>query len=229
MLLPDFQSLVDDLVRDKDQVITSSQRDTAITGALDRYSVDAPLHLVEDFVAPGGLRLPVPPGWVRGQSEVRAIEVPVGQIPARYLDLVGVSIYRGPVTEEIELISPIAAGESVRIFFTGAHVLDAATTSIPKRHQRAVAALAAADLCGQLASHYASEGEPTIGADAVDHNNKSTRFRNRARDLRAEYSAAVGPAPSDRNRPASVTVPLPSRDALGGRRLFHPPAGWPRA
>ncbi|HRQ63887.1 MAG TPA: hypothetical protein PKZ76_03335 [Xanthomonadaceae bacterium] len=228
MLLADFQSLVDDLVRDKDQVISSTQRNAAVANALARYSVDAPLVLVEDVVAPGGQRLPAPPGWIDGQSAVRAIEYPVGQIPAMYLDG-AVGIYRGPDGDAIELQQSLGDGETARVFFTSAHVLDAATTTIPPRHQRAVAALAAADLCGQLASHYASEGEPTIQADAVDHQGKSGRFRNRARDLRAEYVAAVGTAPSERNRPASVNVPLPSRDALGGRRIFHPPSHWPRA
>ncbi len=227
MSLADLQALVDDLVRDKDQVITTEQRDTAIDGAVSRYSADAPRVLVEDVTSAGGQRLDLPAGWDANASEIRSIEYPVGHIPSIELDPEAWRVYTGPDGAEIVLLLTLLAGEDVRIAYTAPHALDAGTDTIPARHRRPVACLAAADLCGQLASYYATEGEPTIAADAVNHDSKSQRWSRRARDLAAEYQKTVGTV-GDRAKGASATVELPRRDSLGGRRIFHPPGSWPR-
>lgn len=227
MSLADVQSLVDDLVRDKDQVIASVQRDAAIAAALERYSADSPRLVVEDLTAPGGQYLPLPALWLDGQSEIRGVEYPIGEVPPAEIDVGALRVILTPSTSSLLFTYSPSAGELVRVAYTAAHVLDGATDTIPNRHRRLVAALAAADLCGQLASYYASEGAPTIAADVADHQGKSERYRARARDLRAEYAQAIG-TQGDRAKPASVDVALPPRDSLGGRPLFHPPRGWPR-
>lgn len=228
MTLADLQALVDDLVRDKDQVISSMARDTAIAAALARYSADAPRSLVEDVVSAGGHVLPLPSEWA-ADSELRSLEHPIGRHPPSLIALTGAMLYQAPDGPELRLVVTLLDGDQVRVTFTAPHVVDVDGTTIPERHRRPVACLAAADLCGQLANYYATEGAPTIGADTVDHQSKTERFNRRQRDLRAEYVAAVGSAPSDRAKPASVDVALPSRDSLGGRRIFHPPKGWRRA
>lgn len=228
MPLADYQQLVDDLVRDKDQVIASAQRDLAIAGAVARYSIDSPRLVVSDVVSAGPALIPLPADWVTS-SVLRQIEWPVGEVPPALLPAGTIILYQGPGGLALMLRHEIPAGEQIRLTYTGAHALTALDDSIPLEHRRPVACLAAADLCGQLHSHYATDAEPTLGADAVAHQSKATHWRNRERDLRTQYTAAVGPAPSDRNRPASVDVALPSRDQLGGRRIFKPPVGWPRA
>jgi len=219
--------MVDDLVRDKDQVISSVQRDAAIATALATYGAASPREIVEDIECPGGQVLPMPAEWIDGHSEIRAIEYPVGQVPPVEIDLTAMRVVRAPVGSSLLFLFSPTSGELVRLTYTGAHVLDEDTDTVPARHRRALAALAAADLCGQLSAYYATEGAPTIGADSADHQGKTERYRNRARDLRAEYTQTVGTT-SDRTRPASVDVALPSRDSLGGRPLFHPPSGWRR-
>ncbi len=227
MSLADVQSIVDDLVRDKDQVIASVQRDAAIASAVTQYSAASPREIVEDVECPGGQVLPLPAAWIDGHSEIRGIEYPINRVPPVEIGLDALRVIRAPGGASLLFLYSPTSGEFVRLHYTGAHVLDEDTDTIPDRHRRAVAALAAADLCGQLSAHYATEGAPTIGADSADHQGKTERYRLRARDLRAEYTQTVGSV-SERTRPASIDVALPSRDSLGGKPLFHPPSGWRR-
>ncbi|MEO5626928.1 MAG: hypothetical protein ABIQ70_13045 [Dokdonella sp.] len=228
MSLADVQSLVDDLVRDTDQVITSSQRDTAIANAVLRYSADAPRRVVEDVVVDSGGNLPAPSFWLDDSSRVLRAEYPIGVRPASYIPGELIDTVATPAGVTIVLLGGIADGETVRLAYTAAHALEVGTDTIPAQHRRAVAALAGSDLCGQLAAQYSNESAPTISADTVDHKGKSDRWRARSRDLMAEYTRVVGSAPSERTKPASVDVPLVRTDSLGGRRLFHPTTGWPR-
>ena len=229
MSLAAFQQLVDDLVRDRDQVITSGQRSAAIGNAVLRYSADAPRVLIEDVTSvAGGQRLPVPTGWVVGRSELRGLEYPVGKIPASEIGLDSATIYQSLTGPEIVLLLSLFAGDVVRVTFTGWHVLTETTDSIPPPHQYAVACLAASILCGQLSAYYATEGSPTLQADTVDHLGKTERYRARARDLAAEYTRIVGNATPDSTKPAMAVAEFPSTDSLGGKTLFHPPRRWPR-
>lgn len=229
MLLAGFQSLVDDLVRDRDQVISTEERDAAIEAAVARYSVDAPRVRVDDVTSvAGGQRLDVPAGWIDGLSELRALEHPIGHIPTSTIGLEAASLYLGPSGVEIVLLISLLPGDIVRITYTGAHTLTTLASTIPTGHERAVACLAAADLCGQLSAHYATEGAPTLAADTVDHQGKTERYRARARDLQAEYSRIVAPAQTARTKPAMAETAFDSRDSLGRRTLFHPPRSWPR-
>jgi hypothetical protein len=229
VLLPDFQQLVDDLVRDRDQVIAPSERATAIASALSRYSADSPRPCVEDVISvSGGPRLPVPTGWLEGVSELRALEYPVGKVPPSQIGLDAVSLYQSPTGIEIVMLLSVFADDVVRVSYTGGHVLDATQTTIPSRHVHAVAAFAASILCGQLSAYYATEGAPTLQADTVDHQGKTERYRNRARDLAAEYTRTVGAAQPERQRPGMAEVAIPGQSSLGGRPMFHPPRRWPR-
>lgn len=228
-MLADYQALVDDLVRDKDQVIVSARRDVAITNAVLRYSKDAPRELVRDQVSDGTDTLALPTEWSNEISDLVAIEYPIGNIPTSLLNGAEFCLYVSPSGQLIKMYDSPNSGDSLRVTFTAQHLLDDTHDTIPLTHQRAVAALAAADLCGQLASYYATEGAPTIGADVSDHQGKTERFRKRRSDLLAEYTAIVGPAPSNRAKPASaVAQPGTNTDSLGRPRLFHPVRNWPQ-
>lgn len=226
MSLEDLPSLVDDLVRDTDQVITATARDTAIAKALQRYSIDAPRRIVEDVTVNAQGNLPLPSAWLEGQSVLEQAEYPVGERPRRFIAAADIEPSVTPSGTTLVLLASIATGQTVRLTYTGLHVVDALTNTVPLRHRQAVAALAAADLCGQLAAYYSNEGAPTIGADTVDHLGKSERWRARARDLNQEYTRVVGPAPSERAKPASVDVAVARTDSLGRRRMFHPTTEW---
>lgn len=227
MPLADFQTAVDDLVRDRDSVVTTVQRDAAIEAARAQYSIDAPRSVVVDATAAiGGNALDLPAGWTDDSVLVSA-EYPIGQWPPSMLNASDIQIYASPTVRQLRLPLDLSIGDTVRLTYTADHLLDATEDTVPERHRLAVASLAASWLCGQLASYYAGESEATIGADTVDRKTKSDRWRARARDLLADYTGAVGSAPSDRTKGASATAQMQRTDSLGRRRLFHPPVNWP--
>lgn len=229
MSLATVQSLVDDLVRDTDQVIASTARDEAIVNAVLRYSADAPRRIIEDVVVDVDGNLPAPALWAEGSSALLQAEYPVGERPTTYIPPQLIEPYVGPTGTVLMLMGAIPSGEIVRVTYAAPHALDGTQDTLVPQHRRAVAALAASDLCGQLAANYSNESAPTIAADTVDHKGKSDRWRARSRDLAADYARIVGVAPSDRTKPASVDVAVCRPDSLGRRRLFHPPHGWPIA
>jgi hypothetical protein len=227
MSLADYQTLVTDLVRDRDNVVSPDQRDAAITAAVAQYSSDRPRPIVVDAEAqaPGNV-LDLPDGWTP-DSVLLAAEFPIGQLQPSMLDMSEVQIYDTPTSRELRVPVQLEIGDAVRLTYTADQLLDADNDTIPLRHRQAVASLAAAMLCGQLASYYAGESESTISADTVDRKTKSDQWRARQKDLLAAYANTVGIAPSDRVKGASAVKELRRNDSLGGRRLFHPPQNWP--
>ena len=219
MSLADFQLLVNHLVRDKDQVVSSPQYDTAIQTAVIRYSADRPRAVVADVVSAGGYRLALPVGFDIGFSKVQSIEHPVGNVPETLLEVARTSLYNSPVATEIQLPTSLPVGDTVRLGFTARHRVDVATDTVPIDHRNAVASWAAALLCDQLANHYATSGESSIGADAVNHQSKTETFASRARAYRAQYLKDVG-VDEKRTAPASAMVDLNLNASHGGSRLF---------
>jgi len=219
-------ALVDDLVRDTSQVIASASRDQAIADALLRYSADAPRRIVADLVTQADGTLATPGDWVP-ESAILAVEWPVGRRPVSYVPPSSIESYATPGGMVLLVIcgGDMGVGATVRVTSSGVPTAD----TVPPKHDLAVASLAAANLCGQLAAHYANEGEPVISADTVDHGSKTDRWRKRQRDLLAAYTDVVTPAPTERTRPASADAELPRRNSLGYRPLFHPPTTWPRS
>ena len=226
MSLAAIQKVVDDLVRDTSQVITSESRDQAIADALLRYSGDAPRRIVADLATQADGSLAVPSDWLP-ESTILAVEWPIGRRPVAYIPPSAVEPYVAPegVVLLLNFGADIGVGALVRLTFTGGHTVD----SVPNQHRLAVCSLAAANLCGQLAAHYANESEPVISADTVDHGSKTERWRKRQRDLTAAYTDVVAPAPTERTKPASADAELPRRNSLGYRPMFHPPTNWPRS
>lgn len=191
-MLAEFRDLVEDLVRDAAQWVTPVQRERAIGLALSRYSLDRPRSLLADVLSPAGQALPVPPGWVEGESRLQSVEVPVGEIPPCMVPSSGWQIYRGPLGEEIRLDRSLLAGEPVRITFTAPHVVSDTESSVPAAHREAVACYAASLLAEQIATVHAGTSEPTIAADSVDHAHPAREWAKRARDYRNRYFAHLG-------------------------------------
>lgn len=221
MSLNDYRQLVADLVRDKDQVVSSEGIALAIANAVLRYSDDVPRAVVVDQTAVAGYLQPLPAGWVADYSEIRFVETPIDLVPASLIDAAQTRIRNTPSGDTLELPNAMAAGETLRIAYTQRHVVDDTTDTVPLHHRLPVASLAGAIVCGQLQAYYASEGAPTIGADVADHQGKAERYRARARDLLADYNKTVGVTDAPVQSAAGTVVQLEGRDSLGGRRLFH--------
>ena len=224
MTLAAYQTLVNDLVRDRDGVISTMQRDQAIADAVARYSADRPRLLVVDVDSAGGRRTDTPEGWFDGFSTLRDAEFPIGDVPATMLLMGNVRMYRGPSSVQIELPFSLTAGESIRYTFTAQHLLDESDDTVPDAHRPPVAALAAAFLCDQLANYYTTESAPTITADTLDHADKSRKFASRAKELRLQYANTLG-VNTTRLAPAAAIVDLDRNASDGGGRIFHPRRG----
>lgn len=220
MSLADYQSLTNDLVRDRDQVVVTATFDAAIAAAVAEYSADRPRTVTEDCVSAGGYQLPLPAAWLDGFSTLLLVEYPIGNVPTSTLPIDAIERYRSPTSILLLLPTSLAVADQVRITFTAPHQVDAVTDTTPVEHRRAIAALAAADVCDQLSNYYATESAPTIGADTVDHRSKSQTFASRARAYRSDYRAKLG-LPEKRIEHASAVAVIPSTDSLGGRPLFH--------
>lgn len=220
MSLADFQQLTNDLVRDKDGVIVNATRDSTIATAVLRYSDDRPRPVVVDLVSTGGMQLALPAGWQVDYSALLAVEYPIDRDPRAMLDMGAVSLYQSPTVVKIQLPISLGAGDIARVTYTQRHVVDVATDSVPIADRHAVCCWAASILCGQLANWYATEGEPTIQADSVDHRRKSDVFRSRERELAQRYLKDLG-LDEKRSGAAGVVVNLQGANSRGGDRLFH--------
>lgn len=191
-MLAEFRDLIDDLVRDAAQWVTPEQRERAIGLALSRYSLDRPRALVADVVSAGGQALPLPAGWVPGESVLQTVETPVGLIPPAMVASALWAVYRGPLGEEIRIAHSLVSGDVVRLVFSAPHALDEVSTSIPPGHREAVATYAASVLAEQIATVHAGTHDATIAADRVDHAHPAREWAKRARDYRQRYFAHLG-------------------------------------
>lgn len=220
MSLADFQTQIDDLVRDKDQVIAVAQRDSALATAVLRYSDDRPNAVVADAIGDDSQQLALPAGWESGFSQLQRVEYPLDMNPRAFVDMAHVALYQTPADLVIELPVVVGAAESARLTYTQRHVVDVANDTVPVSDRFAVCCWAASILCGQLANYYASDSEPTIQADSVDHRRKSDVYRARERELAAHYFKSLG-IDEKRSGAAGVVVNLQGTDSRGNDRLFH--------
>lgn len=221
MALYDYQTLVDELVRDDAGRIAAPERDRAIGLAVGRYGKDRPRVVVEDVSADGTNILPLPASWVADKTYLASLEYPVGEYPVSIIDQELLGVVRTPAGQEIRLVGAIANGDTVRATIHLPHTLNTGADTLPESDREAVASYAAALLLDQLASLYAANQDSTIQADSVDHRSQSAEYAARARALRARYFDALGIDPK-RQVAASATVNLNLADSQGRDRLTHP-------
>ena len=220
MALTDYQSIVDDLVRDDANRITPLQRDTAIISAIERYSKDRPRAKVEDVAAAGGSLLALPAGWQADFSVLSSIEYPVDQTPPSFIPNDQWGMYLSPVGETIKLLSGLQAGVQCRLQYSIRHVVDADQDTIRIGDREPVCCLAAASLCDQLAAWSAGNTDSTIKADAVDYKSASAEYAARAKALRKRYTDELG-IDDKKNVAASAVVSIQRPNSLGRERLTH--------
>lgn len=223
-MLADFTDLVDDLVRDAAQWVTSEQRERAIGLALARYSADRPREIVEDITLPGGAAVPLPLGWAQTHSAVRGIEAPVGS------ELLGDAwrLNRTPLGEEIRLVGYwFDAGLIARVRYSAPHLLNSTEDTIPQPHREAVACYAASLLAEQVATVHANASDATIAADSVDKAHPAREWAKRAQAYRARYFATLGiqinaqGVEQPRIEAAGVVVDLDLPSLHGRGRLYR--------
>lgn len=212
----DLRNLVDDLVRDSAERVRPEQQDRAITMAGVQYSKDKPRRVVTDVAAPGGQRMPIPPGTLR----VERIEYPAGLVSPAILPSTAWAHYHGPDGVELIINRRIAAGDPVRLTLLCPHVLTEDASTIPESDYEAVASYAAAVLFDQIAGATSGDGNPTVPADTVDHGSKPENFAKRAERLRQRYYDLLG-IDVKRTQPASAMAVQPLGASDGGMRMTH--------
>ena len=218
MPLIDFQTLTQNLVRDQDAKVTPGQYDEAISLALREYNKRKADTKVQDVAGDGTRLLALPAAWETDFSIVRAVEYPIGEIPPTMLQ--GWSLYQSPSDLKIMLKTAVTSGGNARVTFTIRNVLTESSDTVPEDDREAVCSYAAAVVCQQLASLYSGDGDATLQADAVNHQDKARRFAARAKELRQRFYDQLGIDPK-KNVAAGVDVDLDLADSLGGDRLTH--------
>ena len=189
--LPDLRDLIDDLVRNPAHQVTPAQRERAIELALARYSADRPRQVIEDVVSADGATVPLPAGWVQGESVLHAVECPVVTPPVP-LEADAWAMWRTPTGEVIGLLQAAAPGVTARLHYSAPHVVDDASSTIPPAHREAVACYAASLLAEQIATAHASAQDSTIAADRVDQAHPAREWAMRAKSYRNRYFATLG-------------------------------------
>lgn len=220
-MLPDYQTLVTDFVRDDSARITPEQIDGAIALAVLKYSTAEPRPLVADIADVSGMVIPLPAGWEADFSTMTSLETPIGQVPPALLDSDSWAFYRDVDGIKIMLATSLPAGATMRATFTVRHTVSDTVDSIPVDHREPVAKYAAALLCDQLAAFYANETDSTINAGMAQGQTKSQAYAARARDYRKGYVDAIGVADKT-SQPGCAVATLKSRDSAGESRFFHP-------
>lgn len=225
-MLSDYQTLVTDLVRDDAGKISTGQRDSAIAGAVERYSQDRPVEKAADLVGVSGQLIALPAAWEAEFSTLKSLEYPVGDVPPSFLQNDAWALYRDVDALRIMLAASLPVASTVRAVFTVRHTLTTLVDTIPTNRREAVAKLAAASLCDQLAAFYANDTDSTIGAGMVQGQTKSQAYAARARDYRKQYQESVGVTDTSA-APASAVAVMRPKDGHGQPRLFHPPGRLP--
>lgn len=220
MPIADYQTLIDNKVRDDASVIDVAVRDQALASAVTRYSSDQPDEKVEDVVSAGGQYIDLPPGWQANFSVLNNIEFPIGDVPPNYLESGAYGIYNAPGGRQVMVRSSLLADDTVRMSYTIEHIVDATYDTPKSIHREAIASWAAALLCEQLASYYSNDGDNVIQADSVDHASKARDFAARARVLRKFYLDTLGVDPK-KNIAAGAVVDWDRPNSRGNDGLTH--------
>ena len=219
-MLADYETLVQNLVRDDANRLSLEDIDAAIALALQRYSKDRPQTAVEDLNPTSTTVLPLPDAWEADFSALKSLEYPIGENPPEYIEPTRYALYQAPTAITIKLIDAVDTTKDVRAAFTIAHVLDATHDTIPLADREAASCWAGALLCDQLAAFYSGGTDSTIQADSVRQQSKSQEYAARAKALRKRYLDELGVEEKTAVAAGAVVVVSPT-DSRGQARITH--------
>ena len=170
-----------------------------IDGAIKKYSKHRPAIKVIDVVGVGSHDLDLPASWVEGFSLPKAVEFPIGDVPATLIDTDTFDLYITPTGTKLRLSQhSILATESIRLSFT----LPREVATIPVNDESALVWLATSLCCAQLANAYSQTSDATIGADSVNYRTKGQEFTSRAKQMMNLYMNHLGLKSDDVVAPA---------------------------
>lgn len=181
-----------------------------IDAALAIYSRHRPRVRQQDYTGDGvTYDFQLPADYQPGLSELVAVEYPAGSQLPSYLPASSYFLYReNPPTLRL-LIVP-ASGRTLRVSYTASHVVherDATQTTVPATDRPALASLAAARACLELAS-IAAKSTQSYQPDIPMVPGPVERYLSLARELYSSYLRLLG-LPEDGSIPAWLSSGLP--------------------
>lgn len=213
------QKVVDTVKDDSGKLSNPEDFDRNIGAALNRYSAHRPYVLVADVTGNNGHDYSLPTGWSEGFSIVKAVEYPVGNVPADYIDSDEIEIYQSPAGKKLRLKADApSVSETFRVSYTALRTYETVAAS----DIDAFVWLSAALCLEELATAFAQSGDSLIAADSVDYRDKTQRFASRAKRLMQLYKEQMGLKDDDITPPASATTDLDVGYPGGRDRLTHP-------
>lgn len=215
MSLSAITTLVDDKLRSValGSTADTAARDRAVEQALLQYSEDEPQDLVASVADVSGATIAVPDTWVAGRSRLQAVEYPLDQVPMAVLE--AAEYFNGTAWQV--LLAEAVSSITVRLHFTAPHAADG--TTVPAHHINAVACLAAAELCRQLATRLAHDRDATIGAQGAQQGSQSGDLSRRAKEWLAVYRVVLGLPDPDKSGAGSNGKPAGAVVSWGARRV----------
>ncbi len=206
-----------------------SLRDCVKEAVRAGYSKDRPEEKVVEVTGTGAFDYAITTltGYVEGFSTITKMEYPVDDTSQEqdFLEEDEWELYRKPsgLFLRFKEATP-ATSEKFRATFTVPYQFTTSNPSesinIPVTDVDAVSNLAASVAFGRMASKFARESDPTIGADTVDHKSKDSRYRALARDYARMYREHIG-KPSEAVA-AGGFVDWDPKLQTGVDRLTHP-------
>lgn len=199
--IADFVNEIPNVFQDDKGRVTASLPALVARAIIQRYSADAPLHMVSDIVGNGSNYVPTPvavgegddlPVWEPNFSVIQQIEFPIGQQPPQFVLDSDFRIYRTPGAADRILINfdTPNSGDNLRCTWTARHLPDGST--VPDRDFYAVVDFAASLAAERLASFYVGTGDTSIQADVVNYRSKSSEMLSVAKALRKRYYNHMG-------------------------------------
>jgi hypothetical protein len=221
MILAEYHKKISRILHDDAEILESQDIFASIIEALSIYSKDRPFRKVADIAGDDGYIYALPSDWVKGTSCLRSVEYPAGERVPVYLESTQWIVYDDGISQKLRFpVHNPQTGNTIRITYTTLYT-DKTIDQIPTGDQEAFCALAASLCLGSLSRHYAQTSETTLGADAVDYQDKSRDYADRAGELKEIYRNHLF-SNRENIRPASCTGDWDNQTSWGGDFLLHP-------
>jgi hypothetical protein len=232
MAQADFRTLVTSKIQDtgSPSKISSTRQDETIQEALKAYSRMRPVMKVQKITGTGSAyTFAHPTDWEDHFSWVLSVEYPTTTQDPEYVDA---NEYDGnrlqhDGSKQLQFfVLVLPAATDAYVAYAIRHTVDDAATpvdTVPLVDRDAVACLAAAKCCRQLAAYYGQVSDPSIGADVVNQRSKTGDYLKLADMLESDYREHMGiPKDGGLSGGASAIADLDQDlQENAGDRFFH--------
>lgn len=220
----DFVGWMADRIKDGAAYLSTADKTTALTQALQMYSRHRPLVSRTKAAGTGGYDYSVPTGWVDGLSQVVSLEYPWGSQIPEYVDANDFDIYHDGSNFKLRFLqdSP-GTTEYYLLTWTLPHSVST-TSTVYSYDEQAVADLAASLCLRKLAARQAQSTDTTIDADAVNYGQQPQTYTQLADRLLRQYRDHMGLSGDGSQSdaaPATVYLDADTNYPWGEERIVH--------